>query len=609
MAGTAQPRSVTVTPIGDIDQVDAPDGVQPGDILLALVSSTGDVDDITISGGAPWVALAENTSQFSTRMYAQVAGVANPTSYAVELGEGDSGLVGLAHLRGATLTEIVIESNAGGVPPGTGIPCPSAEPGVAGGTEIRYALVDHFTTIEFFPFGYREEDQGGEEGAGRSAIIAARTSLSSTGLPVRRINADPSEFLGGWQAWTVIVSPGDYVPPPPPLPAFAVKGRALYRYTAHDLLTGTYIDDIYPRDVEYGKKLREPGPFSGSLPIPNRRVAAAVRRVIPKVKSDLTTGPGRVEIRIWRDGELRGRYWLTGARLNRGRDGKISIELRGSTLDAYWFSLNVNETLDGSDDEQISAARTFLSFALDKPGADIPGIQFQGGSSGVFRPFLVRPEDNTSYGRAVQEYSRSENGFEYFLAETVDETGVVSTWRWASPKFDTGVAHVFSTSTHGGDVAEYGVDIDALRGGTDWRARGGTLQPNAEEDGFTVYSDPVVTPHRAAGWARTDHIVDHPNQSTDEDELNGLAEYYAEIGGGALWVRTVTVILSKRSTLTMNSLGDRARLLITDVWHEAEDGGAGLDISERILEIRVRPSGRGRGREEATLTLESVEVP
>jgi hypothetical protein len=71
----------------------------------------------------------------------------------------------------------------------------------------------------------------------------------------------------------------------------------------------------------------------------------------------------------------------------------------------------------------------------------------------------------------------------------------------------------------------------------------------------------------------------------------------------------VVVLPSKKSTLTMNSLGDRARLLITDVWHESVDGGAGLDISERILEIRVRPSGRGRGREEVTLTLESVEVP
>jgi hypothetical protein len=603
MADTAQPRSVQVTPIGDFDLIDAPDDVQSGDVILAWVSTTGDVNDIDVTGGSPWVAIAENTSELPTRLFAHVAGPTNPGSYAVELGDGNLGMMALAHLRGATLSSLAIESTSGGFR--SDVPCPEASPGVAGGAEIRVAIAYNIAVdVAFSGGGYPREDQAADEGV--AVYIGAQTSLSSADLDQQVIAT--SEFVLGWQAWTVVVSPGSTVPPPPPVPAFAVSGRALYRYTAHDFLTGTYIDDIYPRDVEYGKRFREPSPFTGSLPIPNRRVARAVRRVIPKVKSDLTTGPGRVEIRIWRDGELRGRYWLTGSQLTRGRDGKISIALRGSTLDAYWYSLMVRATLDGSDDEQIANATTFLAFALSEAGADL-GIAFQAGSSGVSRPLLVKPEDNTNYGRAIEEYSKAVDGFEYFLAETVDETGVVSTWRWASPKFETGIAHVFSSSPHGGDIADYGVDVDALRGGTDWRARGGTLQLDPEEDGFAVFSDPVETPHRAAGWPRIDHHVDHPAESTDGDELEGLALYYAAIGGGALWVRTVTLYPSKKSTLTMNSLGDRCRLLITDVWHESEDGGAGLDISERILEIRVRPSGRGRGREEVTLTLESVEVP
>ncbi|MBF8186312.1 hypothetical protein ITP53_11240, partial [Nonomuraea sp. K274] len=162
MAGTARPRSVSVTPIGDFDLIDAPDGVQPGDILLAWVTSTGDVDDIDISGGAPWVALAEDTSVFSTRMYAQVAGPTNPSTYAIELGDDARGLVSVAHLRGATLSSLVIAVDAGDVAPGTGIPCPDASPGVAGGTEVRYAAAQHFVDIEFVPLGYREEDQGGD---------------------------------------------------------------------------------------------------------------------------------------------------------------------------------------------------------------------------------------------------------------------------------------------------------------------------------------------------------------------------------------------------------------------------------------------------------------
>ena len=76
-----------------------------------------------------------------------------------------------------------------------------------------------------------------------------------------------------------------------------------------------------------------------------------------------------------------------------------------------------------------------------------------------------------------------------------------------------------------------------------------------------------------------------------------------------MWVRSVTVFLAKRTTLSLNSLGDTVRLMITDVWHERVDGGAGLDITGRIIGIEIRPTGRGRGREEAVLTLESVEVP
>jgi hypothetical protein len=602
---TAQPRAVQVTPIGDDDLIDAPGDVQSGDILLAWVETTGDVADIDISGGNPWTALAENTSEFDTRLYAQVAGTTNPSSYAIELGAGDFGLIALAHLRGATLADLVIESTSGDFR-SSGVPCPAAEPGIAGGVEIRVAFAFNAVLDIEFAGGYTREDQAVDEGD--AVYIGAQTALSSADLPQQVISTQ-SALVNGWQAWTVIVAPGSTVPPPPSVPAFAVRGRALYRYTAHDLLTGDYIDDLYPRDVEYRKKLREPGSFSGSLPIPNSRVARAVRRVIPKVRSDLTTGPGRVEIRIWRGGDLWGRYWLTGARLTRNRDGKISISLRGSTLDAYWYSLKIRATLDGSDDEQIANARAFLGFALSSAGAEGLAINFQSGSSGVFRSFTAKPEDNTSFGRAIEEYSKSENGFEYFLAEGVDETGVVSTWRWASPRFDTGISHVVSSSPHGGTIAEYGVDIDALRGGTDWRARGGTIQFDVTEDSFALFSDPVETPHRDAGWPRIDHHVDHPNQSVDADELAELAEFYAEVAGGALWVRTVTIILPLRPTLNMNSLGDRVRMLVTDVWHESEDGGAGLDISERILEILVKTPGRGQGREEVTLTLESVEVP
>ncbi|MET7333264.1 hypothetical protein [Nonomuraea sp. NPDC005650] len=607
MPGTAQPRVASVTAVsGPFDQVDAPDNIQAGDTILAIITSTENIES-EITGGSGWTILDERTDfVLHTRVYGQIAGVFSPSSYGVEL-DGD-GMVAILHGRAATLAGIELVSDAGTFGTDAGIPCPAADGQVAA-IEVRYVVgVSAFLPLTWLSAGYPVEDQA-LGGSDLGAYLGARTTMSSADLPVKRIRPEPA-IVNTWQAWTLVVPPGDYVPPPPPVPAYAAKGRALYRYTAHDFLTGTYIDDIYPRDPRYSKRLSEPGTFTGSLPIPNSRVAAAVRRIIPKTRSDLTTGPGRVEIRVWRDGDLKARYWLTGARLTRGRDGKISVELRAVTREGFWHSLRVTEDLIYQDDQdQIEKVIAFLEHAQTISGADL-GIVFQEGTSGVSsRVFGATKPEGTTYGRAVQEFARSSNGFEYFVEDGVDETGIVSTWRWGSPKIDTGVTHVFSSSPRGGDIAETGLDMDALRGGTDWQVRGGTPDGDATETRLPVYSDMVTTAHRAAGWPRLDHLVDHPTQSTVQAELDDLAEYYAGVAGGALWVRTVTVLLPKRSSLDVNSLGDTARLLITDVWHERVDGGAGLDISERIIAIEVSPTGRGRGREEAVLTLAAVEVP
>lgn len=603
MPGTAQPRYASVTPVnGPFDLVDVPPGMQAGDTVIAIITSRLS-PDIDITGGAPWTQLDERSDSdtLHTRVFATVAGTTNPSAYAVEL-DGE-GVVAFLHGRGATLAGIVLASDSGTfASPAAGALCPAADGAVAA-IEARYVVGDaaSFFGTDWVPVGYPVEDHVfGDVGA----YLGAQTTLSSTDLAARRI-APTAAVVELWQAWTLLILPGDYVPAPPPVPAFAVKGRALYRYTAHDMLTGQYIDELYPRDVTYGKKASEPAPFSGSMPVPNARVARAVRRIIPKLKTDLTTGPGRVQIRVWRDGELRGRYWLTGARLTGGRDGKVSFELRGVTLDGFWNSLNIAEPLNYSGD-LIGNVRDLLEHSQTLSGADL-GIVFQSGVAGILHTLAITKENNTSYGRHAQEQLRGQA--EYTLHETVDETGVVSTWVWGAPRLPSDATHVFSRSPHGGDIAEYGLDIDALRGGTDWEVRGGTPETEATDARVPLYSEPVTTTHRAAGWPRIDHVVDHPTQSLVQDELDGLAAYYADVAGGALWVRQVTVYLAKKTTLTMNSIGDNVRLLITDVWHERVDGGAGLDITERIIGISVQPSARGRGREEAVLTLAAVEVP
>ncbi|MFB4294785.1 hypothetical protein ACBI99_44650 [Nonomuraea sp. ATR24] len=604
---SASPRRVrfhAVTP--GHDQFPAPPGVAAGDTLIAFVTSTAALTDLQISGGNPWTQVGASSAPFNqinTTVFATQAGPDNPTTYAIDYDGSQAALVGVLHLRGATLSQLLLATDAGEVTPDE-VPCPDASPGVAGGVEVRVALgrdsaIDLVWDDGLFPV------EGQDLLGDLSMYIGARTSLTDADLPV--LNMTSSSHVFDWQAWTLVVTPGDYVPPPPPTPSFTQgKGIALYRYTAHDFMTGTYIDDIYPDDVTYDKRILEPGRFSGRLPIPNRRVAAAVRRVIPRLKSDLTTGPGRVEIRIWRDGELWGRYWLTGARLTCGRDGKISVELRGSTLDAYWYSVRVRDTLELAGDQVINV-RGLLQHAQSRPGA-FSGILFQPGASGVDRPLTATKDNGTSYGRAAAEYARTDGGFEYTLTETIGGAGVQSTWTWAYPKLGSDTVHLFSQSPNGGETAEWSLDIDALQGGTDFEVRGGTPETDATETRTPVYSAMVTTPHRAAGWPRIDALVDHPHQSTDAGTLDAYAAYWAARSGGALWVRTLTVFLGKSPSLSMNSLGDMARQVMSNVWYEHEDGGAGLDIGERIIGISIRPPQKGRGKEEATLVLESVGV-
>ncbi|MCG5220257.1 hypothetical protein [Streptosporangium sp. KLBMP 9127] len=595
---------------GTQDQIDAPPGVQPGDTLIAIVSSRGALADIGIDGGGTWVPQDEGTTGGpSTRLFTQVAGTLNPTSYAIAQQSGTRGTATIVHLRGATVAGLLLVSDGGGEGIGNPTPLiPDASPGSAGGIELRYVVgVDFEPLLSWTPGGsYPIAHQARDQAGTMAAWAGAKVMLSSTGLPDLTITPSTGGVLL-WQAWTLVVIAGDYVPPPPPTPAFTPgKGSSLWRYTAHDFLTGEYRDDLYPQDPGLDKRISEPGTFTATLPIPNARVAAAVRRVIPRFKSDLTTGPGRIEIRIWRDGVLQPRYWLTGARMTFGRDGKISVQLRGATLDAHAFSVRVRQDLSYSGD-QVANVRSLLQHAQSQPGANI-GLLFQSGSSGVTRPLTVKADDGTTYGRVAAEFARTSGGFEYVVNETVGGTGVESTWEWGYPELGSGTEHVFTSSPHGGEIVEMSLDIDALRGGTDIQARGGTPEADATEDRSPLYSAMVTTPHRAAGFPRIDRLVDHPHQSTDQTTLDNYAERVAAASGGALWVRTVTVFLGRNASLTMQDLGDYARLVLTDVWHQRVDGGAGLDISERIIGIAIKPAGKGHGKDEATLVLASPEV-
>jgi len=439
-------------------------------------------------------------------------------------------------------------------------------------------------------------------------VLSRTLVTSSAGSVTIRSNRD----LLAAHGITILVpsTAADERPPDPPsFPDWTPgRGTSLYRYTVHDLPTGEYRGDIYPQGVTFDRRVLEPGQFSATLPIPNRRVADQVAEIIPRYPEDLESGPGRITVRVWRAGELWGEYWITGAIISQSRRGGITIQLRGSTLEAYLHHVPVEQDLEYSGDE-ISCARSLLSHMMGLSGANI-GLTLLGGESGQTRDLVVKAADNTTYGDALRAFAQSYPGFEYTIDPVVTHTGFQRQWRWGSPVLPFTRDHVFVQSPHGGDILDWSEEIDALRGATRVQVRGGTPEvEDAEQGSSPVLSDWVsATSHLAAGWPRYGRVVDHPGESTRRSTLNGYAQRWISALPGAVRVYSVTVALGARPTISPSSLGDWARRVMVNEWYPRLGGGAGWDSAQRLIGIGITPVARGSGREEAQLILEEERV-
>lgn len=394
-------------------------------------------------------------------------------------------------------------------------------------------------------------------------------------------------------------------PTPPTIPDWAPgRGNALYRYTVHDLLGGVYRGEIYPINVSFDRRIGEPGTFSCTLPIPNRRTADQIAEIIPRDPADLTTGPGRITVRIWRAGDWWGEYWITGAIIQRSRRGGITIQLRGSTLEAFLDHVPIEEDVTFEGDE-IDNARDLLDGLRWVSRADL-GLTLSDGTSGVSRTLEAKAEDATTYGDVLKRYAQSYPGFEWVITPRITVDGLERRWEWGAPTLPYAGDHVFVDSPTGGDILDWSEEIDALRGATRIRVRGGTPEvEDASEGSKPVMSDWVsATAHLAAGWPRYGGVMDHPGESISGSELDNYAQRWISTLPGAVRVYSCTVALGARPTISPASLGGWVRRIMINSWYPRRDGGAGFDAAQRLIGIAVTPVSRQSGKEEAQLILE-----
>lgn len=587
-----------------------------GDLLICIHSADrGSTSQMSVSGGqGGWQTVATapgfTDAWAGTKISRRVAAANEPASYTVSQDADADGVAAILLIRNGSPTGITVR-NDGADAFTTKITCPGATPPSAGCLDLRWAAATIYQPggfISFSPppgFEWFFADQSGLYCA---ASLAARELLTSSPVPAVTFDVSPVDV---WQGVTILIPPGQAGGEPPPPTHFPVgtlgRGAGMWRYAVHDLRTGAYIDDIYPAQVQMDRRIGEPGAFSATIPIPNSGEGRKLRAIFGATPAEnIATGPGRSVIHVWRGDHLWDIYWVTGARYSQSGRGKPQLEVRGATLDAYFAHVPIRQDLFLTGD-QAAVARSLITYMQSLPDANI-GLTLQSGNAGASIDLDIKGLDRVSVGDALRAVSEAENSIEWMIDPVVQDGQIIRRWVWGRP-LGGDQTHIVQQGLHGGDVVDWSIDIDPLRGVTYLDVRGGVPEIEDVEEETPPRMSQVVTAaaHLSAGWPRIDRTIDHPAQSLRTSVLNAYARYWMSRLAGSVFIRTVRIALAADSTITPSRLGDNVRILMSNELFPTRNGQAGLDETARLIGLGVTPNGRGNGKDIAELIFEQVE--
>jgi hypothetical protein len=584
---------------GDTIMVDKPAQTALGDLLIAIHFNNVGTTGTAAPGWSPIGSIFAG-GFLAARVWQRTASAAEPDTYQFRQPHSASGTAHIVTVQGADLTvspqvelDLVLAEDA---------PTPSVTPAAGSHLEIRAAAVTPYVgqTITWqAPGGYvlRGDEQ---EAFQVTSAVATRQLNSSAPSGIKTFVFDPRENRFG-AAVSISLASADSEPETgPPPPVFTPgRGSALYRwvFTRWD---GTYLDDLELVNVTFDKRIGQAGSFSATIPITSARIRDRVARVISPNPADLGVGPGVVTCQVLRAGVPWGEYWITAASVSRSGREAPSISLTGSTMDAYMTQVEIQDNLTFEGEDQIDIARALIESMQARDHASLRLIT-QDGISSVPRDRTYLANEG-SYGQRLQELAQADNGFEWTVNIVAGPSGVERHWVWGAPTLGRSqVAHVFSDAR--GDILSWSEEIDALRGGTYWRARGDSASDDASTTGTSLMSAPALAEaHLAAGWPRLDRTITYSSVS-QQTTLDDYAAYWAANAPGALRVDSITVALGKTPTFTPNNLGDQARIFLHNEWHPAQSR------VRRIIGIGITPPSSDNGKEVAQLIFEGIEAP
>lgn len=579
-----------------------PSPLTVGDQLWAIHINDGGTAGTSAPG---WTASATNPgSLFTVRVWRKTVTASEPDTYTFNQDNDADGTVHIIAVAGADLTgtaHLIVQRTSLSETAQTPDVTPAGVPSV----EIRVAAVDDQNITWQTPSGYTSRGSAHDEIGFISSTAATRTLNSSSSAGPQTFTPSPDSFRASIGVSLSI--PAAAVPEPeiPSFPPFTpARGTALYSYRFRRLRDGQFLGFLDLADVSFDKRINQAGTFSATIPIPSREVGDIVAEVFPRDSSVLSAGSGVVVVDILRGGDIWGEYWITSHKPSRSRRGTPAISIQGTTLDGYMSAVEL-QTASGlvfEQTDQIDILRGLIADMQGQPYANI-GLAVASGTSGVLRD-RTYADDGGTYGQRIRELAEVDNGFEYTIDIGVAEGTVARQIRWGYPTLaGTTIAHTFSDGFNGGDIVEWGEEVDALRGATRWRARGGT--PPSEGDA-SVTSVPLMSAVYEASthlqwWPRIDRTLSYPDvivQQTIED----YAAYWASVAPGALRVETYTVVLGANPSLHPNTIGDWARIYLDNEWHTPHWR------TRRIIGLQITPVSRKDGKEYAKLVLEGLDV-
>lgn len=356
----------------------------------------------------------------------------------------------------------------------------------------------------------------------------------------------------------------------------------VYRYQFCDLTTDTHITDLPLTGVRFDRRICQPGSISATIPVPNRTIADRAALVVPRAHDDITCGPGRTVLHVWRGDEIWGSYIIWSARV-RSRRGQISIDLRGAGLESWLYRRRLLGSTYSQVD-QLDIARDLVERADDDTPWGLGLITGGQASSGVLRDRTYEFTDFAMIGKRLEELSEVINGPEWYIRTYPEANGTRVREFYVAQVLGTGTVHRF---TQPGNLLDWEYEIDATDAAIYHTVRGG-----GDGDGERWLSQRSSTPHFSARWPWLDAVHDYP---TVRSLASGqeYADWWKEHRSGARRILSATVRPGDTPTLTPDHLGDIARLtVVNDWWPVDTNGEPTFDQVRRVVGLEVTPRER-----------------